>query len=73
MLTKERKGEIALAVKKAEMRKSFSFQDIANLKRQIGNVVKERELVAIEATSEEILELSKSLLEEVFTEQMKAI
>ena len=69
----KRKGEIALAAKKADMRKSLSLRDIANLRRNIGNAVKEKELVAINATSEELLEFAKELIGEVFEEQMKAI
>ncbi len=72
-MDEKRKGEIALAAVKAEVRKEMALRDIANIKRNIGNFVKEPEMVAINATVEELLELSKSLLEEVFQKQMKAI
>jgi len=73
IMDEKRKGEIALAAVKANLRKQMALRDIANLKRNIGNAVKESEMVAIHATAEELRELSKSLLEEIFTEQMKAI
>ena len=72
-MNEERKGEIALAAVKVQMRKEMALRDIANIKRNIGNTVKEPEMVAINATTDELLELSKSLLEEVFQKQMKAI
>lgn len=72
-MEEQRKGEIALAVKKVDVRKKTALRDIANVKRNIGNLVKEPEMVAINTTAEELLELTKSLLEEVFGEQMKAI
>ena len=72
-MDEKRKGEIALAATKANLRKQFAFRDIANLKRNLGNTVKEPEMVAIHATAEELREVSKSLLEEIFAEQMKAI
>ncbi|MEK9134802.1 MAG: hypothetical protein AAB451_00635 [Patescibacteria group bacterium] len=72
-MDERRKGEIALALVKAQFRKEMALRDIANIKRNIGNSVKEPEMVAIHVTAEELLELSKSLLEEVFQKQMKAI
>jgi hypothetical protein len=73
VLDEKRKGEIALAAIKAKVRQEMALRDIANVKRNIGNSVKEPEMVAINATAEELLELTKSLLEEVFQKQMKAI
>jgi len=72
-MDEKRKGEIGLAAMKIVMRKELSFRDIANVKRNIGNTVKEKEMVAIKARPEEILEFSKLLLKEIFDEQMKAI
>lgn len=72
-MDEKRKGEIALAAIKAKVRQEMALRDIANVKRNIGNSVKEPEMVAINATAEELLELTKSLLEEVFQKQMKAI
>ena len=72
-MDEKRKGEIALAAKKVDIRKEMAFRDIANLKRNIGNSVKEPEMVTINAKPEELLELAKDLVEEVFGEQIKAI
>jgi hypothetical protein len=73
MLTEERKGQIALAIAKRQFRKDVAFRDIINIKRSIGNVIKEPEFVTIEVTAEECLELFKELLEEVFEDQLRAI
>jgi hypothetical protein len=72
-MNEKRMGEIALAAKKIDIRRKVALRDIANVKRNAGNIVKEPEMVAIKATTEEILELTMSLLDEVFREQMKAI
>jgi len=72
-MDEKRKGELALAALKINIRKELAIRDIANVKRNIGNIVKEPEMVAAKAKSEELLEISKSLLEEIFEEQMKAI
>ncbi len=72
-MDEKRKGELCLAAMKAKLRKEFSLRDIANIKRNLGNTVKEPELVAVKATSAELLELAKILLNEVFAEQMKQI
>ena len=69
----KRKGEIALAALKIIMRKELSLRDIANVKRNIGNTVKEKEMVAIKVNPEELLDLSKLLLKEILNEQMEAI
>ncbi len=72
-MDEKRKGEIALAAKKAELRKEMAFRDIAKIKRKIGNLVKEPEMVAIKASAEEVLELTNILLREIFEEQMKKV
>jgi len=72
-MDEKRKGEIALAATKYNLRKELSLRDIASIKRDIGNRVKEPEFVAAKVTSKELLEISKTLLKEVFEEQMKAI
>ena len=72
-MEEKRKGELALAALKINIRKELAIRDIVNTKRNIGNIIKEPEMVAVRAKSEELLELNKSLLEEVFEEQMKAI
>lgn len=72
-MNEKRKGEIALAAKKVDLRKNMAFRDIANIKRNIGNLVKEPEMVAINTTSEELRELANILIREIFEKQMKAI
>jgi len=72
-MDEKRKGELALAALKAQLRKTFSLRDIANIKRNLGNTVKEPELVAVNATPVELLELSKILLKEIFDGQIKLI
>jgi len=72
-MDEKRKGEIVLAAKKAELRKELAFRDIANVKRKIGNLVREPEMVAIKASAEEVLELTSILLREIFEGQMKKI
>lgn len=69
----KRKGELALAALKINFRKELAIRDIANVKRNIGNIVKEPEMVTAKAKPEELLELSKLLLKEIFDEQMKVI
>ena len=72
-MDEKRKGEIALAAVKTQARKGMAFRDIANIKRNIGNLVKEPEMVAINATAGELLEIVSILLKEIFEEQIKKI
>jgi len=72
-MDEKRKGEIALAAKKVDLRKNMAIRDIANIKRNIGNLVKEPEMIAINTTSEELRELANILIREIFEKQMKAI
>lgn len=72
-MDEKRKSELAVAALKIDLRKSLAIQDIANLKREIGNIVKEPEMVAVKAKSEELLKLERSLLGEILEEQMRAI
>ena len=69
----ERKGELALAALKVNIRKQLAIRDIANIRRDIGNLVKEPEMVAIKAKPEELLNFSRLLLKEVLEAQLKAI
>ena len=69
-LTKERKLEIAYAALKIRTRNELSLRDIDNIDRQIGNIVKEREMVDINVTREEAYEFMKSLVREIFDQQM---
>jgi hypothetical protein len=66
-----RKGQIALAALKIRLRQETSIRDIANIKREIGNIVKDSEMVTINATKEELLYVFKELIREVFQKQME--
>jgi hypothetical protein len=72
-MDEKRKGEIALAIVRMTMLKETSLKDIANTKRYIGNVLKEKEMIAIKATAQELLDFSKIMLKEIFESEMKAI
>ena len=72
-MDEKRKLEILLAAKKIDIRREMALRDIANVKRNAGNVVKEPEMVAIKATAKEIVELAMGLIEEVFVEQMNTV
>jgi len=72
-LDEKRKGEIALAAKKIDIRRELSFRDIPNIRRNAGNTVKEPEMIAINATVEEVTELALELVEEVYRELGKKV
>ena len=65
-MTKQRKGEIAYQLLKFNIRRNFSFQDIRNAKRNIGNIVKE----IVEVSKDELLEFGEDIVREAFEEQM---
>jgi hypothetical protein len=69
----ERKSQIALALVEVQLRQTVSFRDITNLKREVGDLIKEPEIAAINTGSEELLDFLKSLLQDIFEKQMKAI
>jgi len=69
----ERKSQIALALVEVQLRQTVSFRDITNLKREVGNLIKEPEIAAINAGPEELLDFLKSLLQDIFEKQIKAI
>jgi len=72
-LSEERKGQIALAAEKiglkVNLQKNLTLEDTVSINRIIENVIKEPEMKAIDASFEEILELTRSLLGEIFSEQ----
>jgi len=72
-LDEKRTYEILLAAKKVDLRNNFALRDIANIKRNAGNLVKEPEMVAIKATTEEIVELALKLITTIFNEQTQAL
>jgi len=69
-MDEKRELEILRMAFKLQIRKKFSLNDIANIKREIGNIIKEPELEAIGVTKEELLGLSIHYLKEVFEGQM---
>ena len=69
-MTKERRNEIAYAALKIRTRNELSLRDLDNIDRQIGNTVKEREMVDINVTREEAHEFIKTLVREIFDQQM---
>jgi len=70
-MDEKRKGQIALAVLKIRLRQETSIRDIANIKRVIGNIIKDPEMIAIKATNQELLDIFNVLIVEVFQKQMK--
>jgi len=73
MINAERKGNLAVAALKVILRKRLAIRDIANLRREIGNIVKEPEMVVISAKPEELLELARISLRDVLEKQMRAV
>jgi len=69
----ERKCQIAVGLLKIQLRQRISLKDVPNLKREIGNLVKEPEMSAIGVKSDELLNFLKVLLQQVFEEQLKEI
>jgi len=72
-MEEKRKSNLAVAALKIILRKRLAIRDIANLKREIGNIVKEPEMVAVGAKPEELLRLARISLREVLEQQMRAI
>ncbi|HZI95679.1 MAG TPA: hypothetical protein VFD40_00640 [Candidatus Paceibacterota bacterium] len=70
-MDEKRKGQIALAILKIRLRQETSIRDIANIKRVIGNIIKDPEMIAIKATNQELLDIFNVLIVEVFQKQMK--
>jgi len=60
-------------MEKLNLRENFTFREIAQAKRRIGNLVKEPEMVEKNITKEELLEYGKSLTKEVFEKQMASL
>ena len=72
-LMKERKLEIAYATLKNRIRRETSFRDLDNIKRNLGNTLKEKEFVEIKLTAEEGYEFIESILREIFEQQMSQL
>jgi hypothetical protein len=65
-----RRNEIAYQAEKRRVRLHLSLSGIADAKRQIGNLVNEPEMKAVNVTKGELLMYMKLLSQEVFDEQM---
>ena len=72
-MTKERKLEIAYAALKTRLHREFSFRDLDNIRRDIGNLLGEKEFVEINLTKEEICEFTEFILREIFEEQISQL
>lgn len=69
----KRKGEIAYQFTLVNIRQNFSFRDIANAKRNVGNLVKEPEMVKANISKDELLEFGKIVIREVLENQMAGL
>jgi hypothetical protein len=65
-LSKEKKGEIAYQILRSIVRRKTSFQDIADAKRRIGNLLKEPEMIEEGIRKDELLEFGELILRQVF-------
>jgi hypothetical protein len=70
-MDEKRELEILRAYVSFLIRKNFSLHQIANAKRDIGNIIREPELTAIKVTEKEALYLQGRYLSEVFNSQMR--
>lgn len=64
-MDEKKKGEIAYQLLKRFLREKFSFKEIANLRRAIGNISKEEKL-----DYSDLMKFAKVIIEETFQEQM---
>lgn len=65
-MDKKRRNEIAYQLVLIKMKKDSSFRTIENLKREIGNLVKEEELSEKKISKEELEKFCKEAYIEVF-------
>jgi len=72
-MTKERRNEIAYAALKIRTRNELSLRDLDNIDRQLGNTLKEKELVDINVTKEEAHEFIGSLVREILDQQLSKL
>ena len=70
-MNRTRQADIGYQLFRITIRKKLGFRDIRDIKRRIGNLVKEKEMVNISATKEELLLLAISAMRAVFEEEMK--
>lgn len=64
-MDEKRKNEIAYSLLRVIVKKEISFSDIANVKREIGNLSKETSI-----PKDELLQFKKIILREVFENEM---
>ena len=69
-MTKERIGEIAFAGLKIRTRNELSLRDLDNVTRDVGNLLKDKEMVDINTTREELHEFVELMLREIFEHQL---
>ncbi len=68
-LDAKRRGEIAVALIKLQIREEESFQDVGALGKKIKRLVKEPELIALNILEDELIKFEVAVREEVFQEQ----
>lgn len=72
-MDEERRNKVAYQLLKLYTRRNLSFRDIGNIKREIGNLVKEPELLEANISKDELLEFRKLIAREVFEGQMTGL
>jgi len=72
-MDEKRKSDLVVAALKMAFRKRLAIREIANLSLEVDEMVKEPEMIALGASTEELLELTRGLVGEVLEEQMRAI
>jgi hypothetical protein len=72
-LDEKRRNEIAYQMEKLNLRRNFTFREIAEAKRRIGNLVKEPEMAEKNITKDELLEYAKIIAREVFEKQIAGL
>ncbi|MDP2966879.1 MAG: hypothetical protein Q8N87_00435 [bacterium] len=68
-LDEKRRGEIAVALIKLQIREEESFRDVGALGKKIKRLVKEPELIALNILEDELIKFEVAVREEVFKEQ----
>lgn len=71
MLTDEKIHQIEHAVTKNMVAHRFKLSDLCDLKRGMGNRIKQLESLGVKATLDEVLEYAENLLREIFEEELK--
>lgn len=69
-MSKERRNEIAYQLWKWYIRTEYKLRDIDDMKRRVGNLLKEREIAEKKILKEELLEFGSIACGDVFTDLM---